>query len=537
VTPPSAPVPRPGASVPGEVGTDADLSRDGPERHAEVERKLDIGATTRLPSLTGVDGVATMAQPVEHHLEATYFDTVDLDLARHGVTLRRRTGGDDAGWHLKLPQGKDTRTEVRRPLGRATGTAPEELLNLVRALVRDHRLAPVAVVSTLRLEYSLLGEDGTELAQVCDDQVHAERLQGTARVQDWREWEVELVDSDPVLLDALAQCLLDAGATPAATASKLARSLGDAAPQAPRKLSRRKLARGSAAQVLLAHLGEHFAELKHQDFRLRTGEPGSVHKLRIAARRLRSALKTYGPLFEPGFVDPVADDLRWLGQTLSEARDAQVLRERLRLVVAAEPPELVLGPVMNRIDTELRDAECAGREQALRILDGERYFRLLDALDELVRSAPLTSKGDAAAREVLPRLLQRDARRLRRAVKEIVHAEGPQQHDAALHEARKKAKRMRYAAESVIPVFGRRAKKLAAAAKQIQQTLGEHQDTVMARRSLRDFAVRAHAEGENGFTFGRLHALEQSRATETEAEFETAWKAFPDKSLRTWIRG
>ena len=92
----------------------------GSVRHDEVERKLDVGAATILPTLTGVDGVATMGQPVEHHLEATYFDTADLDLARHGVTLRRRTGGDDAGWHVKLPRGKDTRTEVRRPLGGAT---------------------------------------------------------------------------------------------------------------------------------------------------------------------------------------------------------------------------------------------------------------------------------------------------------------------------------------------------------------------------------------------------------------------------------
>ena len=138
---------------------------------------------------------------------------------------------------------------------------------------------------------------------------------------------------------------------------------------------------------------------------------------------------------------------------------------------------------------------------------------------------------------MLPRLLQRDARRLRRAVSQIaLSEEAPAQHDAALHEARKKAKRMRYAAESTVPVFRGRAKKLAAAAKEVQQALGEHQDTVMARQRLREYGARAHANGENGFTFGRLHALEEWRADETERDFEKAWGRFPRKNLRAWIR-
>ncbi len=138
-------------------------------------------------------------------LEATYFDTADLDLAAHGVTLRRRSGGNDAGWHVKIPQGKDTRTEVRLPLGDGT-TGPDrgrtacrtQCWHPVRALVRDRDLVPVARVSTRRLEHALLGEDGVVLAEVCDDQVHTERLHGPSLDQVWREWEVELVARRPV---------------------------------------------------------------------------------------------------------------------------------------------------------------------------------------------------------------------------------------------------------------------------------------------------------------------------------------------------
>ena len=247
-----------------------------------------------------------------------YFDTAELALARHGVTLRRRSGGVDDGWHLKVPDGRDTRTELRIPLDGGSDTVPPELLGPVRAFVRDSQLAPVARLSTRRLLYALTGDDSVVLAEVCDDRVHAERLHPPVQVQDWREWEVELVDGDRSVLDAVEQRLLDAGARPSSSGSKLLRCLGDAVPPAPAAPSRKQLSRGSAAEVLRAYLAEQVAELHRQDGRLRADLPGSVHKLRIAARRLRAARKSYQPLFEPGSTEALGEELRWLGQALSE---------------------------------------------------------------------------------------------------------------------------------------------------------------------------------------------------------------------------
>jgi CHAD domain-containing protein len=512
----------------------------GMSQQDEIERKYDVGATSTLPDLTGLDGVAEVAAPVEMTLVAVYFDTADLDLARRGITLRRRTGGADAGWHLKLPAGTDTRTEVRLPLGRATKTVPTQLLAPVRALVRDRALAPVVQLSTRRLEYHLVGPGATQVAQVCDDEVHAERLRGPAHVEAWREWEVELVDGGRRLMDRVEQRLLEAGASTASVSSKLRRALGEVAPQAPAgRPSRKKLSRGSAAQLLVAHLAEQREELHAQDARLRAELPGSIHKMRIAARRMRSAVKTYGPLLASdtvGSADLVGEELRWLGQVLSPARDAQVLRERLRLLVDSEPSELVLGPVCQRIDDELSAAFQAGRDEALQALETERYYRLLDALDDLVEHPPLASKADAPARDVIPGLLQHDVKRLRRAVRAVDRADDPHDRDAALHEARKKAKRLRYAAESATPVFPDRADELAAAAKSVQDALGEHQDAVVARQKLRQYAAHPRLSGENGFTFGRLHAREQARADEAERRFAETWKHFPSKKLRRWIR-
>ena len=509
-------------------------------RHDEVERKYDVAPGTAFPTLTGLQGVFTKGRPVEQDLEAVYFDTVAFDLARQGATLRRRTGGDDAGWHLKLPKRKDTRTEWQLPLGRATKTVPERLLAPVRSQVRDRKLVPVVRVHTRRLEHTLLDADGRVLARVCDDEVHSEPLDGSLEPQTWREWEVELIDGHRALLDEVEKQLVSAGAMPTSMPSKLARSLGDAIADPPNTTadlpSRKKLAQGSAAQLLRSHLVDQVAQLHAQDARLRTEEPGSVHKLRIAARRLRSTLKTYKPLLEPGAPDSLGEELRWLGQCLADARDAQVLRERLHDLVDAEPAELVLGPVRARIDHELTNSYRTGLERAHAALDSDRYFRLLDALDDLVATAPLTAEADTPAKKLLPHLLQRDAKRLRRAVGDVTASRDAARHDAALHEARKKAKRMRYSAESAVPVLGKRAKKLAALSKHIQEALGEHQDAVVSRIRLCEYGVQAHLAGENGFTFGRLHALEQARADQSEREFRSAWKALPVKKLTRWMR-
>src|SRR5215213_912440 len=89
--------------------------------------------------------------------------------------------------------------------------------------------------------------------------------------------------------------------------------------------------------------------------------------------------------------------------------------------------------------------------------------------------------------------------------------------DAALHEVRKAAKRARYAAEVARPVLGRRAKAFARRVKAVQKVLGEHQDTVVIRGELRRIGVQAHLDGENGFSFGRLHALQQASAERAAA--------------------
>lgn len=191
----------------------------------EIEQKFDVDAGFERPSFSGLPGV-TAAAPVLHHLSATYFDTADKRLAASKITLRRRTGGTDEGWHLKLPAGSGARREVHAPLGTADHV-PDELAARVAEVTGGDALAPIARLDTERTVVTLTGSGGRALAEVADDVVTARRLPASGEPLQWREVEVEVTEEDPDFQRAAAGLLLAAGARPAGHASKLARVLAE----------------------------------------------------------------------------------------------------------------------------------------------------------------------------------------------------------------------------------------------------------------------------------------------------------------------
>lgn len=189
----------------------------------EIEQKFDVDTGFERPSFSGLPGV-TAAAPALHHLSATYFDTADQRLAASKITLRRRTGGTDEGWHLKLPAGSGARREVHAPLGTADHV-PDELAARVAEVTGGDALAPIARLDTERTAVTLTGSGGRVLAEVADDVVTARRLPASGEPLQWREVEVEVTGEDPGFQRAAAELLFAAGARPAGHASKLARVL------------------------------------------------------------------------------------------------------------------------------------------------------------------------------------------------------------------------------------------------------------------------------------------------------------------------
>jgi inorganic triphosphatase YgiF len=198
--------------------------------HLETEQKYDADADFVLPGLGALPGGAATAAPKRYQLSATYFDTEDLGLISNKVTLRRRTGGADEGWHLKLPMGRDTRQEVHAPLGEgAPDSVPARLAARVADITAGRPLRPIAKLDTERTVVTLTGPAGDPLAEVADDRVTARRLdEPGAEPLTWREIEVEALSEDPGtpgLLEAAGRALREAGARPSSSASKLGRLL------------------------------------------------------------------------------------------------------------------------------------------------------------------------------------------------------------------------------------------------------------------------------------------------------------------------
>ncbi len=516
----------------------------------EVERKYDVEPGADLPRLDDVAGVVRVDRPVVGRLEATYFDTRDLTLAGAGITVRRRVGGDDQGWHLKVPgAAEDERVEMHLPLARAIRTVPKEFRTLLEGVagLDDDNLQAVARLRTMRTVRVLRDDEGRPLAEVCDDEVEA-RAFPVLKTGDrprpetsWREWEVELVDGDADLLDAVEQELVEAGARPSRHSSKLRRALEALAPwpvTTPDEVTDVTTPAGVSASGGMPSprevVGERIAEQSQRIIRLdpavRRDSPDAVHQMRVAARRLRSALATYRPMLRKKETEPLREELRHLGRVLGDARDLEVLDERLSALVQAEGWEG--HPFTAHLAGEVRgDRERAHRD-ALSEMDSSRHQALLTSLQQLTDSPPWAEELDWD--EVLKRV-RKDYERARRRMRAADDADSHQERLRLLHETRKAAKRWRYAAETLEPAYGRTAGKLAESATRLQSHLGNLQDARLGRERLGGAAERAEAEGVGTFPAGVLWAREDETMRTLEAEVPRVWRKASRKKRRKWL--
>ncbi|WP_461172155.1 CYTH and CHAD domain-containing protein [Arthrobacter sp. Z1-9] len=465
----------------------------------EIEKKYDVDNEATVPALEQLPGIARVGTPHTAVLEAVYFDTARHTLAARRITLRRRTGGIDAGWHLKLPpearSGSGTEPQQRRelhaPLGQP-GVVPDSLLARVQVYLRGTDVAPVVRLETRRTTHALYGEDGVHLADLADDQVEATRLHhggADEQPQRWREWELELVNGGPDLFGPAEQLLFAAGARPAGHASKLARALGNISRGSGEQEKENPFAllagkKAPAAAVVTVYLSEQLNQLFTGDAAVRLEEPEAVHDMRSATRRIRSVLAAYRKLYRAVPVRRLRDELGWLGHLLGEPRDAEVLLDRLRGHLDELPPGEGTDAAREQVERKAGAAFDAGYRRLQEALRSERYFRLLDDLEGFCRQPPVLSQAVAPGRTVAAKAVEKSARRLRRSQKAAGHARRGMAHENALHQVRKDAKRLRHVAESAGLVRGKRARKVATAAHRQQKILGDFHDALIARNLL-----------------------------------------------------
>ncbi|MDM4722915.1 CYTH and CHAD domain-containing protein [Micromonospora sp. WMMA1363] len=508
----------------------------------EEERKYEVNDGWSLPELTAAtpDDGGVRELPAAT-LVATYFDTVDLRLARAGVSLRHRAG-DALPWTVKLPT--DTpgvRHEISRPDGR--GDPPADLVELVTVVHRGAPLTPAAEVRTLRRAYEVHDDAGVVLAEVVDDDVTVVGADG-ATTFTFREVEVERKAGDRDLLDRIGSILRDAGARDAGFVPKHVRALGAAARGEPDLVAPAGLsADPTAGEVVAEAIRREVRRLFTHDPLLRLRTPvgdgdTAVHQMRVACRRLRSDLKTFRRLVRPAWARPLRDELKWLADSLGAARDVEVLRERLRRTAAADPLSPLPAAAVDRLDAALgarQDTALATVDAALR---SDRYLALVDALVLAARAPRLTRRAVAPARDVLPRLVARPWHRLAGAPGHAgsvatLTQDGP---DEQWHTVRKDGKQARSAVTAVAPVLGGDARKLARELSRVQDLLGEHQDAAVAAQTWREVTETRPNDHELAVTAGRLLERERAAVRRARAEFPGAWRQASRRRRTAWLR-
>jgi len=498
-----------------------------------IEREVKLGAWPgfELPDLAAVaPGLVVTPEP-DLALDAVYFDTPDLSMIRHGVTLRRREGEGPTRWTLKLPGAKrHDGVLLRRELDidDDAGEAPTRLTELVTAYVRSTDLVPVAHLRQSRRRLGLSDAEGHPLGEIDDDEVSV--LEGEHVAARFREVELELdTSASEDLLTLLTTALVEAGAGAADPTPKVVRALGPRALAAPEPGRVEVGADASTAEVVQAGIANAVVLILEHDHVVRLDDDvEGVHRARVGTRRLRSNLRTFSRLLDADRLGDLRHELRWFAAELGQVRDADVLLERLwhdaeRLPEVTDRGDsaLVLQRLQaerNRLLASLLDAMCTSR-----------YVELLDRLVDLALHPPLTKAAGRKAIHVFPPLVRKRWNRLRRGVAAL--SDDPTESD--LHAIRILAKRVRYAADIAAPVVGPEAHDLAKALAHLQDVLGDLHDTAVAEAWLRRVALAVPRP--QAVAAGELIARQEADAVRLRGLWPDAWAAVDQDRLTGWL--
>jgi CHAD domain-containing protein len=500
--------------------------------NGSVEREIKLGAWPgfSMPDLADLaPGVRVVAEPALD-LDATYFDTADLQLVRNGVSLRRRTGEGAPRWTLKLPAGRLDSVLARREFDVEDPghVVPAELAALVTGWVRRAPLVPVVVIRSHRERLRLVDADGHELVEIDDDEVSV--IDDGHVAARFREVEVELAEhGSSDLMHLVSDALVAAGAGAPDPTSKVVRALGPRA-LAPVDLATPTLdADSSIGDVVTSALRRSVAQILANDHVIRLDDDiEGVHKARVGTRRLRSDLQTLAPVLADGWADDLRSELKDLAAALGVVRDADVLIERLWRAAETLPAEDrgAAGLVVRHLE----DGRRAQVGALLVAMSDDRYVALLDDLVAAALRPRFADHAATPAAERLPELVRPRWRRLRRAVEHL----GPRPTDEALHGVRILAKRARYACELAAPVMGDDAADLGTGLARLQDVLGELHDSAVAEEWLRSVLPTLAPEGR--FAAGELVAAERAAAAELRAAWPATWAACDRKALTRWFR-
>lgn len=455
---------------------------------------FEVEKSWRLPDLAPIVPNGGEVRDVSDRGSSTYFDTTTGRLRSLGLTLERRQNDDGVSWFLVLPAGGVQASLQSRA---RSHSVPRALARQLAGVLAGDELVEVASVSTSRATHRVLASDGELVVEISDDQLQGATLGAETQLSEWREVEIRPGSpADRGVFAGLRKSVRKSGAVRRDDdLSALDRLLGRSERVSPdHKLTR----------LVGTYVSTQCAEILLSDVALRDhSDVASVHRMRVAIRRLRSVLKAFAGLMHPD-TSTFADDVRWVALQLGAIRDLDVLDARILDAVNALPDVDLIGPVARHLSETLNARRVRAYDDWQHAWDDERYQRVMATAARWHLEPPVSSGARLSAKKVLARSTKRVN----------VHLAAAGDDPERLHDARKAAKRLRYVAEVLTPEAGS-AVGVGKRAKRLQTQLGEHQDAISAAALLDEQGRAAGARADdNGFSYGLLLAEQRQLAAQ-----------------------
>lgn len=513
----------------------------------EIEFKFCIPADR----LDAVEAALRAGEVKRTRLQARYFDTAEHALAAQGVVLRLRKEGDrwvqtakaaghgvlqrlehnvdlgSAGADAQVPQ-PDVQRHADTPVG-------ERLAELLRAAGQP--LRPTYGTDIWRLTRTIEHEGCTVELALDLGEIHAGEDEGegkSARVAPVRELELELVSGPVHGLTALAQQWADAHGLWFSTVSKAEAGLRllHGSTQMPAvKAQPPHYKAGSAAPdgraLLRAVVAACLAQILPNASEVAAGsdDADQIHQLRIGLRRLRTALRTLGPLAGPAAEGEAVWGDAWESalvtafRALGELRDGEAVMGAVQaqLQAAGAPPVEAPAPGSGALPAA-EVVRASALQTALVQLIG--FCAEEEEVEEKENGDAKAPDAQEAALTHVRERLDKLHRQLRRAGRRFADLSSEERHTV-----RKRLKRLRYLAEFVAPLFGdKKSARYLDALRPAQDALGHYNDEVVAQAMLREWAAHDSAAW---FGVGWLKAREADRVQACADALAAARKAEP----------
>ena len=508
------------------MGHETELKFIGPE-----------DALARLRRSPALRRLARKRRPQTHSLHAIYFDTDDFALRKAGLVLRVRGEGGGFVQTVKSINGPNvaTRTEIKNDVPELAPNVgaihDKQVRRAIEKATRKAELKPIFVVEMQRTSVVLRPKRGTEIEAAFDlgeIKTLGDRRGERAPIA---EFEIELLKGDPIDLIGCAR-ELTAGLplvlsfeSKAARGYALAEDLADAPAVAVRVTLKRDATADEAFGQILAHCLNHL--LGNWVCVTRTREPEGIHQMRVAMRRMRSALTLFDGPFRLALRELEAE-VRWLAGVLGEARDLDVFQEDVFRPAADAHGE---DERLLELATVVRTRRRIAWHNVLEALESERFRKLVLDITAVTFSKPWLDHALGGENAVQPAVDFARDRLAHRYAQAIKRGRRIGDLDAAeRHELRIRLKKLRYAVDFFASLYAkRRVKKYLKRLSDLQDVLGHMNDAAVARTLVREILAE-HGDGEGaaaiGYAGGVVAGWHLGHARERAKRLERRWRRF-----------